>query len=256
MAKALIGYTGFVGGNLDRQQQFDARYNSKNIHTIGGKHYELLICAGVPAVKWLANKEPEQDRKALAGLRDNLSAVKVDKMVLISTIDVYPQPVDVDENTSINIELCQPYGKHRLELEQFVAQRFDTTIIRLPGLFGHGLKKNIINDFLHDNEVYKINPQSVFQFYYLNHLTSDIEIALQNNLNVLNIATEPTSVAEVARVCLGHEFENTVDTPAARYDFRSRYYELFGGKNGYLYTKQQVLSDLESYVTQVRQGEA
>ena len=61
MATALIGYTGFVGGNLMRQQHFDAWYNSTNIHTIDGKNYSLVVCAGVPAAKWIANREPVQD---------------------------------------------------------------------------------------------------------------------------------------------------------------------------------------------------
>jgi nucleoside-diphosphate-sugar epimerase len=250
MAKALIGFTGFVGGNLDRQQSFDDRYNSKNIQTIDGKQYDLLVCAGVPAVKWLANKEPEQDRKVLAGLRDHLSRVSADKVVLISTVDVYPYPVDVDEFSPIDIDSSQPYGKHRLEFEQFVSEQFDSLIVRLPGLFGHGLKKNVIYDFLHDNEVFKINLAGVFQFYYLEHLTRDIEIAINNGLKLINFATEPTSVAEVARICLGHEFENEVDAPAAVYNYRSRYAELYGGKNGYLYDKQQVLNDLKAYVRQ------
>ena len=31
MNDALIGYTGFVGGNLQNQRRFDFLYNSKNI---------------------------------------------------------------------------------------------------------------------------------------------------------------------------------------------------------------------------------
>ena len=52
MSSAIIGNTGFVGSNLIRQRHFDAFYNSKNIET---KSFDLVICAGVPAVKWLAN---------------------------------------------------------------------------------------------------------------------------------------------------------------------------------------------------------
>ena len=50
---ALIGNTGFVGGNLLRQQPFDALFNSKNIDDIAGRSFDLVVCAGVRAEKWL-----------------------------------------------------------------------------------------------------------------------------------------------------------------------------------------------------------
>ena len=252
MATALIGHTGFVGGNLQAQRHFDDCYNSKNIDDISGKHYEVVVCAGVPAAKWIANREPIKDRENIERLTSNLANVSADKFILISTVDIYPVPVGVDEDSPIDIDICQPYGKHRLQLEHFVANRFDALIVRLPGLFGHGLKKNVIYDFLHENNIGQINPRSVFQFYSLKHLTHDINIGLKNNLKVLNIASEPTSVGEVAWICLGHEFVNDIDTPAARYDYRSRYARLFGGHNGYLYSKEQVLSDLWGFVVNER----
>jgi len=254
MTGALIGYTGFVGGNLQSQQSFEDLYNSSNIDTIAGKRYEYVVCAGVPAAKWIANREPEKDRQNIEHLARCIETVDAGKLILISTVDVYPVPVDVDEESVIDIESCQPYGKHRLWLEQFVASRFDTFIVRLPGLFGHGLKKNIIYDFLHANNLEQINPKGQFQFYYLEHLTRDIDIGLRNHLKVLNVTSEPTSVSEVARVCLDHEFENDMDAPGARYDFRSRHAALFGGHDGYLYDREQVLADLREFVARERKS--
>jgi nucleoside-diphosphate-sugar epimerase len=254
MTNALIGHTGFVGSNLLRQQQFDDCYNSTNIDTIEVKDYNLVVCAGTPAAKWIANREPAKDRENIQQLTRHLAAVKAGKFVLISTVDVYPVPLGVDEESLVDMEKCEPYGKHRLELEHFVADRFDACIVRLPGLFGTGLKKNVIYDLLHDNNLNLINPRGVFQFYSLEHLTRDINVALQSNLKVINITSEPVSVAEVAYVCLEHEFANDIDGPAARYDYLSRYAHLFGGHNGYLYSKQQVLADLQAYVSEVRRG--
>ena len=251
MTRALIGHTGFVGGNLNNQQYFEDTYNSKNIQDIDGKHYQSLICAGVPAVKWMANKEPEKDRLQLQGLTKHLKTINVDKFILISTVDVYPNPINVDENSSINIEQSQAYGKHRLELENFVSDNFDSLIIRLPGLFGKGLKKNIIYDFLNNNNIEQINPKGLFQFYYLEHLSKDIDIALSNQLKVVNIATEPTKVSEVANICLGKEFDNDMEAEGAVYDYKSLHAGLYGGKNGYMYDKNQVLSDLAKYKSTV-----
>ena len=252
MTKALIGYTGFVGSHLLCQQHFDDCFNSANIDTIDGKSYDLVVCAGVPAAKWIANRDPVKDRANIQQLTRHLRTIKADKFVLVSTVDVYPVPVGVDEDSSIDMATCEPYGKHRLELEHFVADCFDACIVRLPGLFGRGLKKNVIYDFLHDNNVNLINPKGVFQFYSLEHLTHDINVALQNDLDLINITSEPLTVEEVAHVCLGDEFVNTIDQPGVQYDYLSRYAHLFGGQNGYLYSKEQVLADLQAYVTEER----
>ena len=40
---ALVGYSGFVGSNLDRQAQFDAHYNSSNIGELRGRDLKLLV---------------------------------------------------------------------------------------------------------------------------------------------------------------------------------------------------------------------
>ena len=247
MTKALIGHTGFVGGNLLKQQTFENCYNSSNIEQIQNKNFTQVVCAGVSAQKWIANREPVQDRENIQGLIRYLKTLKTEKFILISTVDVYPSPINVDENSVINMEDCHPYGKHRLELEQFISDNFDSTIIRLPGLFGSGLKKNIIFDFLNNNNIEQINPKGVFQFYYLNHLSKDIETALSNNLKLVNISSEPTSVQEIAQICLGHELPPP-DAPGITYDYKSSYANLFGGKNGYLYNKEQVLSDLKAYI--------
>ena len=246
MSKALIGHTGFVGSNLLKQQDFTDCFNSSNIEEIDGTRFNQIICAGVSAVKWMANREPVKDRENIQGLISHLKRVKTDKLILISTVDVYPVPIDVDENTMINIDECAPYGKHRLELEHFIKNEFDALIVRLPGLFGAGLKKNIIYDFINNNDVEKINPNSSFQFYSLEHLTKDIELALKNNLQLLNISSEPLSVQEVAQVCLGHKLPES-NVQGIKYDYKSAYASMYGGKNGYLYNKAQVLSDLKAY---------
>lgn len=253
MADALVGYSGFVGGTLSRQRSFDALYRSTNIAEIGGKTFDLLVCAGAPAERWRANKDPETDRASIARLTDALSRVDARKVILISTIDVYPVPVDVDELTAIDPVAGQPYGRHRLELERFMQARFDTTVIRLPGLFGRGIKKNLIFDLLHDNQVDKLHPDSQHQFYDLSRLWSDIETARASGLHLVNFATEPTSVADVARVAFGMELRPDASLTPARYDMRSRHATIFGGAGGYLRTATDVLASLGRFVTSERE---
>lgn len=249
MATALIGYTGLVGGTLLRQTAFDDLYNSRNIEAIAGKSYDLVVCAGAPAQKWLANREPENDCRCLGRLMEALGQARAEQVVLISTVDVLPAPVGgVTEDVAIDVAAQQPYGKHRYELERFAAARFPTLVVRLPGLFGTGLKKNIIYDFLHHNEVSKIHADSSFQFYALERLWADLQTVRRHGLGLVHFATEPVTVGEVAAEAFGLTFDNRPPSPPARYDFRSKYAPLFGGAGGYLYSRAQVLDALRRYV--------
>lgn len=253
MAKALIGSTGFVGGTLLRQTQFDDCYHSTDIDTIRGRHFELLAISGAPAAKWLANREPEKDRQSIERLTDNLTHVTADRTVLISTVDVFPRPVEVDEQTPIDPAESAPYGKHRRLLELFVADRFPGALtLRLPALFGQGLKKNALFDLLHDNDVSKLVAESAFQFYDMEHLWRDIGRALDAGLTLLNIATEPIAMGEIAQRVFGRRLVSPAGATPARYDFRSRYDRLWGGSGGYLYSAGQVLEGIAAFVA--RQG--
>ena len=252
MSDALIGYTGFVGSTLLRQRPFDYLYNSKNIDDIAGKSFDLVVCAAAPAEKWKANRNPGDDLQNIKRLISYLERIDVGEFILISTVDVYPVPLEVDEQTAINPDECPPYGKHRYLLEQMISARFRSTTIRLPGLFGPGLKKNIIYDLIHANNVEQVHADSAFQFYDLHNLWSDLSNARRHGLELVNFATEPASVREVARVAFGIEFENAPAAIPARYDFRSIHAPLFGGQGGYLYDQTRVLSSMKRFVERER----
>ena len=249
MKSALIGYTGFVGANLARQGSFDDQYNSKNIQDIDGKSYDLVVSAGARAEKWRINQDPETDLADLQKLKDHLLAVKTRKLVLISTVDVYKNPIGVDEDTKIDTDGLQPYGLHRYQLEQFCQENFDCLVVRLPGLFGQGLKKNVIYDFLHDNNIDKIHRGGMFQYYNLDNIWKDIQIALSNNLRLVNFAAEPVRTDAIAKAAFDMDFINEPEgTTAGLYDMKSKHADLFGGKDGYLYDKDQTLADITAFV--------
>src|SRR5882672_584507 len=234
MARALIGHTGFVGGNLRAQGDYTDLYNSSNIGDIAGKSFELVVSAGCKAAKWIANKEPQADREGIAVLMRALERVRAERFVLISTIDVYPRPIEVDEDTALDPAGAQPYGKHRLELEQFVRARFQNAlIVRLPGVFGAGLKKNAIYDFLHDNRLDLVHQDGVFQFYDLDRIGADIALCLAAQLTLVNFATEPVAVRDIASAAFGREFENALPPPAPRYDFWTKHASAWKRKGHY-----------------------
>ena len=146
---ALIGFSGFVGSTLLKQAKFDHLYRSTNISEIKNKSFNLVVCAGAPAQKWLANRDPHADNLKILNLIDQLSTIKAQKFILISTVDVFKNPVSVNEETPIDENGLNAYGFNRRLLEKFVENQFsESLIIRLPGLVGPGLRKNIIFDFL------------------------------------------------------------------------------------------------------------
>jgi dTDP-4-dehydrorhamnose reductase len=249
---AVIGYTGFVGGNLLAQRDFDARYNSSNIDEIAGRSFDLIVCAGAPAEKWKANADPDRDLANIERLAGALTRANAGRVVLLSTVDVFGTPTGVDENSPVPTAGLHAYGRNRRLLEEKVASRFETTVLRLPGLYGPGLKKNVIFDFLHDNDVRKIDSRGVFQFYDTTRLWRDIEIATRHGLSLVHLPSEPVSVAQVARAAFGFDFDNHVAANPARYDLRTLHAALFGGDGAYIETAERTLGGIAAFVARER----
>lgn len=148
---SLVGYTGFVGSNIHAaaKDEIQGLYNSKNIEAAYGTKPELLIYAGLRAEKYLANNAPEQDMAQIRQAEENIRKIAPEKLVLISTIDVFKTPKKVDERTVIDMEGLPAYGYNRYQLELWVRENYpDAMIIRLPGLYGKGIRKNFIYDYI------------------------------------------------------------------------------------------------------------
>src|SRR3954468_23314903 len=96
-SSALIGYTGFVGSNLLRQRKFEDCFNSSNIDQISGRNFDIVVVAGARAEKWKANADPAGDLDNIESLIKALTRVNASRVVLISTVDVFLNPVGVDE---------------------------------------------------------------------------------------------------------------------------------------------------------------
>ena len=252
MSDALIGYSGFVGGALLRARSFDACYRSTNIDEIRGRSFDTIVCCGAPAEKWRANKDPEADRARLATLTNALAEVSAQELVLISTVDVYPVPHGVDEHTAIDPAVSQPYGRHRYELEEFCRARFDTTVVRLPGLYGKGLKKNAIFDLLNDRPVDAVPGNARFQFYDIDRLWDDVSCVRSAGVGMVNITSEPVEMSAVAREIFGRDMPTPHSDTAPDYDVRSLHAEIAGGRNGYWFDAATVMAGLRKFVAEER----
>ena len=300
--KSLVGFTGFVGSNLADSAKFDALYNSKNIAEAYGSKTDLLVYAGVPATKYLANSAPNEDLAVIRQAEENIRKISPKKLVLISTIDVFPTPVEVYETTTPP-ENEEAYGKNRRELEIWVRDHYpDALIVRLPALYGMNLKKNFIYDMLHpipfrltekllvgfikkepqlseyyhscgngfferqkmdsitEDKVEKIfghlgfsslnftDSRNSYQFYPLNRLWSDISIALEDNLTILHLATEPVTAGELYKELTGEIFINEFNKTPAKYDYRTVHGKIFGQNGAYLMDKRAIIADIGNFI--------
>lgn len=248
MANALIGFSGFVGGTLLKQAPFESLYRSTNIRDIEGQSFDTVVCAGAPAQKWIANREPEADRDKIDGLIAHLKTIQCKTFILISTVDVFKNPIGVDEDTPVDEVGLHTYGLHRRLLEKFVESHFaNYLIVRLPGLVGPGLRKNAIFDFLNDNNLHMIDSRGVFQFYPMVSFWYDIQTARNAGLKLVHLTATPISVADVSRRGFGKAFEQILANTPATYDMRTCHAQVFGASGRYQYNARETIQAIRAY---------
>ncbi len=309
---ALVGYTGFVGSNIyaRARNRIEGVFDSKNIEKAYGLEPEILIYAGLRAEKHLANSAPEKDLGMMLQACENIRLINPKKPILISTIDVYKNPVGVDEDTYALSEGkseggrgIEPYGLNRHYFEAWLQKEYpDALIIRLPALYGLHIRKGFIYDYINvipsmlskeklqelmekdaslqayyelqedgfyqcrklskeEKELVKdkfksvgftaldfTDSRSIYQFYPLSHLWEDIQTAVDMDIRLLNLVTEPVSVEELYQYLTGKTFKNELKGTPDRYDCRTIHADKFGGGNGYICSKEEILKDIKSFV--------
>jgi nucleoside-diphosphate-sugar epimerase len=240
----LVGCTGFVGGHLARQFDFTHRVHRSDLASIAGIHTDLLVCAGLPAEKWRANRDPGSDWANMAVLAQVLTSVRAERAVLISTIDVYQPPMNVDETTAPQFNGVSAYGSHRCWFETFFQARFvNAMIIRLPGLFAPDVRKNLIHDLIHGkaDQWAEVNPASSFQFFDASRTWNMIQRTWHEGISLLNITSEPVTAQEVADL---FGVSLTAQSAPVAYDTRSIHAEALGGHDGYIFTRESILDGI------------
>ena len=135
-------------------------------------------------------------------------------------------------------------------------------------------KEPDLNDFyqLQDNGFYKVNvdeanrerlkqiflqlgfsalnftdSRSKYQFYNLRRLWNDLKTVIDVGIKLWHPATEPISAGELYHFLTGNEFINELAGIPANYDYRTIHDGLFGGKNGYICSKDSVMNDIRSF---------
>ena len=250
----LIGHTGFVGRNLARQRAWDACFNRDNIDAIRGRSFDLLVCAGLPDDRWRANGNPGGDRSNMLMLAGALGEVQAERFVLVSTVDVYPVPIGVDESTPFEPVHAQAYGEHRLEFERIVAGRFaHCHVVRLPTAFGPGMRRNVLADLIRRRDLDAIDPHGSVQWYPIGRLGGDLDRVVDAGLPMVNLCSEPLSTADLHRAYFDDLRIGGRPGAAPRQDVRTRYGRLFGGDDRYAIGAPQALAAIGGWLRELGQ---
>jgi hypothetical protein len=307
---ALVGHTGFVGGTLLRQHAFYATFNSANIEGIRGERFDTLVCAAAPGSMFEANRFPEKDRQKIGNLISNIGESRAQRCILISSIAVLDDFAGGYDETNASFQTELAYGRHRRELEVFCMDHFpDCLVVRLPALFGPGLRKNLIFDlanpvptmmtgerlealqaalpaallnwlgrlYVHDvgSGMWKLDrsalnadprrtaleealvelqgaaswfhhPETTYQFYSVESLWSDIQLAIAAGLSQIHLVTEPLRAGDIHRRLTGRDMVS-YGARVHREDMRTRHAALWGRTGRYLADAAEVLDQLSDF---------
>ena len=223
---AVIGHTGFIGGILKKSVIGDY-FNSKNIEDLKNKSYDTIYCAGVSAQKFYANRYPDEDKKKIDNLLQNIHGVKCKKFILISTISIYD-----DES----------YGINRKEFEKNLIDLFGDKllIVRLPAVYGEGMKKNLLFDMLNNKLFSKINLHDKYQWYNVENIKTDINKIKDSSKRIVEFFPEPIS-NEILISLFDKHFEFISDMDSA-------YIQNIIPSDGYYYSSDIVIKKLKKFI--------
>jgi hypothetical protein len=84
-----------------------------------------------------------------------------------------------------------------------------------------------------------MNPASRFQFFDARRTWEMVQWAWSQDVPLLNVSSEPITAQAIADL-FGVRLAG--DSPLAEYDMRSVHASAFGGTNGYLFNKAEILT--------------
>jgi hypothetical protein len=243
----LVGYTGFVGVNLIQYMKRNTIFiNSGNTDAFLHKEYDTVYYCGVYAEKWKANKYPEDDTMHINKIIDNLSTIRCNKFVLVSTVDVLDCSVTQNEQTIAPTYSTHTYGVNRRRLEEWCMNQFkECYVFRLPALFGYGLKKNALYDMIQCNNIDKLCSQWKFQWYNVGWLYNDIhQFISEDKSKIVHLITPQITLGCIQKLFFSKHTLPEVG-PIVNYDLQSIYYtqkkqeDIFVSMKEYIESVQQ-----------------
>lgn len=241
--KAVLGHTGFIGSNIMRlipEVTFISRHD-----LILQQSLELdeLYIAVPGASKWQIDQNPDIDLENIKNILSHLRNVKAKRCTLFSTVDVYADKQFSDESSLVLSGL--DYGSNRAFFEAELSHLYkDIKIRRLGGLFGVGLKKNVIYDAanLRIDQLQNYNQQSIFQYLEVGKSIMTGLSDIFADLQILNVVGPPISL----NVLLPDYVEHFSPlSEIVSYDIRT----LYNNDDCYFSNESEAVSDVSLFIS-------
>ena len=92
------------------------------------------------------------------------------------------------------------------------------------------------------------DSRSIYQFYPLSRLWSDIETIQNNKLAKINLVTPPIMISDLFRELTNEEFVNELNRPPYNYDLRTKYGRLWKKNDGYIMGRDEEISVIKKFI--------
>ena len=201
MKICVVGHTGFVGRVVYRHfcdfghEVCGINSSTKEMPT--GK-FELVVNAAGSSVKYMARENPGLDFEQSVGVFSTIVKLKSDNFIQISSIDA-------GGDTASN------YTKSKLVAEYCARMYFpNVTVLRLGGLVGPGLRKNVVYDIINNKDLH-VSFDSAFNYISTKEVGKVIDSIVGKSFwgeTIYVAASQGIRVSEIIDICRqnGREF--------------------------------------------------
>ncbi len=238
----ILGANGFIGSHLVSVFP-DAVRITRESSLIRGK-IETLFIAAPTSRKYQVNRFPSEDLVDVNNILKLIhSSNRIDNIVLVSTIDVYSNLESSSEISECKSELSYGGNRHFLET-QLSLLGSNLKVCRTGGLFGRGIKKNLIHDLVNRRTEFLLdyNMESTYQWLPVDFFIKELLDFSHSELSLKNIVGEPISVKAVVQAG-GFKFDFSMNGELKSYDVISNH-----AFNGYSLNSEAVLCELNQYL--------
>ncbi|MDR2348973.1 MAG: NAD-dependent epimerase/dehydratase family protein [Bifidobacteriaceae bacterium] len=250
--RTLIATVDSIGRALARALPVDRVCAATVIEQAARDDLGRVTLTALAPLAWVTNRAAGEDLVAIRRVQEVMATCRVADVTLISTCAVYPAPRDVDESSPIDPVRLQPYARNRHDLERWCQQRWQTTIVRLPHVFGGSYRSAARNPARDLARFAALNPDSTKQHYDLSRLVGDLARVEDLGLSLVNLVTPPLTNRAVLTGLSGvPPLPGAEAIPVVRRDVKSRHAQALGGVGGYLETEAESLARIAAYLRAV-----
>lgn len=238
----VVGANGFVGSNLVRLLSNAVPISRHDLNAGISINFDVVVVAAPSATKWLIDSNPHEDLVNVRNLASQVARIRTNQIIHLSTIDVF---VNKTADSEISARSTAPgYGGNRALFEDLLLAGCSNVLVRrLPGLYGRGLKKNLIFDLMNRRleHLLTYNPLSEYQYMSVDNA---LRLALDDrfrNIQTMNLTAHPLTAAEIAGEL--RDFLSST-SPETHYNVRSMHAEV----EGYFDSHEQSLTGVRRFL--------